>query len=105
MRLTHVIAIADLFYYRCSRLFFIDTATTEIYTYRHPLSLHYALPICRGFAASLTWMCVVPSPLSPRWCSLLLEWRFLTGITPKISRDRKSVAGSDRKSTRLNSSH
>src|SRR3546814_3799161 len=28
--------------------FFNDTATTEIYTYRHTLSLHDALPICRG---------------------------------------------------------
>src|SRR3546814_7980619 len=26
--------------------FFNDTATTEIYTYRHTLSLHDALPIC-----------------------------------------------------------
>src|SRR3546814_748303 len=26
--------------------FFNDTATTEIYTYLHTLSLHYALPIC-----------------------------------------------------------
>src|SRR3546814_7731533 len=23
-----------------------DTTTTEIYTYKHPLSQHYALPIC-----------------------------------------------------------
>src|SRR3546814_5178229 len=31
-------------------LFFVckDTATTEIYTYGHTLSLHDALPICRG---------------------------------------------------------
>src|SRR3546814_18780130 len=28
--------------------FFNDTATTEIYTYLHPLSLHYALPISRS---------------------------------------------------------
>src|SRR3546814_4966266 len=28
-------------------LFFNDTATTQIYTYGHPLSLHDALPICR----------------------------------------------------------
>src|SRR3546814_15789840 len=27
--------------------FFNDTATTEIYTYSHTLSLHDALPICR----------------------------------------------------------
>src|SRR3546814_15743474 len=29
----------------CVSCFFNDTATTEIYTYRHPLSLHDALPI------------------------------------------------------------
>src|SRR3546814_16868613 len=28
-------------------VFFNDTATTEIYTYGHTLSLHDALPICR----------------------------------------------------------
>src|SRR3546814_8590623 len=28
--------------------FFNDTATTEIYTYGHTLSLHYALPICKA---------------------------------------------------------
>src|SRR3546814_10591810 len=31
----------------CSIFFFNDTATTEIYTYCHPLSLHDALPILR----------------------------------------------------------
>src|SRR3546814_15035115 len=31
--------------HHCSFFFFIDTATTEIYTYLHTLSLHDALPI------------------------------------------------------------
>src|SRR3546814_9803196 len=31
----------------CMCFFFNDTATTEIYTYLHTLSLHDALPICR----------------------------------------------------------
>src|SRR3546814_14966321 len=31
--------------HNCSFVFFNDTATTEIYTYRHTLSLHDALPI------------------------------------------------------------
>src|SRR3546814_12431502 len=31
--------------------FFKDTATTEIYTYCHTLSLHDALPICLAFTA------------------------------------------------------
>src|SRR3546814_7091612 len=40
--------------YTCSSFFFNDTATTEIYTYVHTLSLHDALPIstrrpCTGF--------------------------------------------------------
>src|SRR3546814_7749346 len=34
-------------------LFFIDTATTEIYTYRHTLSLHDALPISRHRRAAV----------------------------------------------------
>src|SRR3546814_14558446 len=33
--------------------FFNDTATTEIYTYGHTLSLHDALPICRLQAAGI----------------------------------------------------
>src|SRR3546814_12030857 len=33
-------------FFRCFDLFFKHTATTEIYTYRHTLSLHDALPIC-----------------------------------------------------------
>src|SRR5438132_8311981 len=55
--------------------FFNDTATTEIYT----LSLHDALPICR----SRCWIQRASCLSSAR-----LVWR-----------------GSDRKSTRLNSSH
>src|SRR3546814_18235231 len=34
--------------YMCDCLFFNETATPEIYTYRPTLSLHDALPICRG---------------------------------------------------------
>src|SRR3546814_3155300 len=39
----------SLYYY----FFFNDTATTEIYTYLHTLSLHDALPICTGADKSL----------------------------------------------------
>src|SRR3546814_5422655 len=42
MRTNMIIHIDNL---RC--FFFKDTATTEIYTYRHTLSLHDARPICR----------------------------------------------------------
>src|SRR3712207_7691167 len=70
--------------------FFNDTATTEIYT----LSLHDALPIswtsCRGLALfhvlSLHLTCVLDA---------------LARTRPDMSRDRHT----DRKSTRLNSSH
>src|SRR5213075_3554032 len=34
--------------------FFNDTATTEIYTTRHTLSLHDALPICRSTRRTAT---------------------------------------------------
>src|SRR3546814_21005466 len=37
--------------------FFKDTATTEIYTYVHTLSLHDALPICKEeFGKTPVWM-------------------------------------------------
>src|SRR3712207_9166956 len=71
--------------------FFNDTATTEIYT----LSLHDALPICpqacsrrHGSAG-----CHCPSAVSHQ-----------RSVWPGQCRDYPSVA-SDRKSTRLNSSH
>src|SRR2546426_7668803 len=61
-----------------SFFFFNDTATTEIYT----LSLHDALPIyIRGYGSSLGW-----------GLGYGLLWWFLGPLT-------------DRKSTRLNSSH
>src|SRR6266480_6357459 len=59
--------------------FFNDTATTEIYT----LSLHDALPTCSSFRRT------------PRRGS---------STAPRIA-DVSSVEASDRKSTRLNSSH
>src|SRR3546814_20455806 len=42
------LAVSSLFYCLSSLIlfFFNDTATTEIYTYGHTLSLHDALPIC-----------------------------------------------------------
>src|SRR5690348_18056617 len=71
--------------YYCLFFFFNDTATTEIYT----LSLHDALPIstrkaCAGGRAPTGWNTAGSAPLR------ITEW----------GRRR-----SDRKSTRLNSSH
>src|SRR2546429_5336466 len=65
----------------CFFFFFNDTATTEIYT----LSLHDALPI---LALTTTTMAAPPASDS--------RTRRAT---------RRSLAGLDRKSTRLNSSH
>src|SRR3546814_4495202 len=56
----------------CSSSFvFKDTATTEIYTYGHTLSLHDALPISLPRAAHETAQARRPRrPRSPRWHAL-----------------------------------
>src|SRR3712207_7209642 len=77
--------------------FFNDTATTEIYT----LSLHDALPIwTRAFTCSLTALRI---SFSPAWSSILVEQppRAATRGTVRSRRPGRT----DRKSTRLNSSH
>src|SRR2546426_6071902 len=72
--------------------FFNDTATTEIYT----LSLHDALPIC-----SAQWTRITPSRLShPRD---QLPANFVRSLV--VDQTGALYAGTDRKSTRLNSSH
>src|SRR3546814_14427082 len=56
-------------------LFFLkDTATTEIYTYCHTLSLHDALPICYPVREPCrTWERLAPAPVvhaaSSRHCA------------------------------------
>src|SRR3546814_17489749 len=45
--------------------FFNDTATTEIYTYLHTLSLHDALPIFLAALAPVSMLAVVPSGWYP----------------------------------------
>src|SRR2546426_9770492 len=65
--------------------FFNDTATTEIYT----LSLHDALPIS-------------PRRLRPRGAA---GRRSAPPCAGRAARARRSARASDRKSTRLNSSH
>src|SRR3546814_21109090 len=77
-------------------LFLNDTATTEIYTYCHTLSLHDALPIWssrRVWSATLWTLSgsTLRNPCQPR-------------RKPVTSQPRSS-AERDRKSTRLNSSH
>src|SRR5437667_3093519 len=68
-----------------SSLFFNDTATTEIYT----LSLHDALPICVVKARP---------KISPHSIGS-------SRVNPVAPQARATSAKSDRKSTRLNSSH
>src|SRR3546814_15508388 len=85
----------------CRLFFFNDTATTEIYTYVHTLSLHDALPIftLRRRPADL------PRParhlLGPAGNGQLGgrdDWR-------PLGRHWRCRYPVDRKSTRLNSSH
>src|SRR5204863_9228168 len=73
--------------------FFNDTATTEIYT----LSLHDALPILTCRRSAVVSRCGI----RPRWCSRLPRSR--SCCTWRAGGPR--TARSDRKSTRLNSSH
>src|SRR3546814_15901315 len=103
---------------KCVQLsfFFNDTATTEIYTYRHTLSLHDALPISLFRMLSATWRGTLGQ-------KQLAGVHFQQGDEIRIEGDRSNVildgeifqakngmpiiltSTQDRKSTRLNSSH
>src|SRR2546430_15468630 len=72
--------------------FFNDTATTEIYT----LSLHDALPI--SFSEAM-------DPLTITTASLRVTGPGGTAVTGTVGYDVPSKIATDRKSTRLNSSH
>src|SRR3546814_20840519 len=77
--------------------FFTDTATTEIYTYRHTLSLHDALPI--SLSAPL---CVGEGAMTAPGHDRRHRRTYRSRQDPAGARaDRRR----DRKSTRLNSSH
>src|SRR3546814_19922946 len=77
--------------------FFNDTATTEIYTYLHTLSLHDALPICDRVAAAVGR----PARCGGGW--IRAEGRRPSWPAPLPGSLHRRTA--DRKSTRLNSSH
>src|SRR3546814_12304632 len=97
--------------------FFNDTATTEIYTYGHTLSLHDALPIS---AVAPKQTAPAPSPL-PRLAQNPWMARYRCEPsqpsppqvpTPEAHKSHGATAPAprtaltpDRKSTRLNSSH
>src|SRR3546814_14851720 len=92
--------------------FFNVTATTEIYTYLHTLSLHDALPICSELVGCLrVELCLLvgdeggdarpgagqhadhqPQQAGP-------------GGQPPVAQGPEDLPEGDRKSTRLNSSH
>src|SRR3712207_8648413 len=81
--------------------FFNDTATTEIYT----LSLHDALPILQDHAyPSTTTTCSIGRRAADRGCQ-----KFQTlkgqGYAGSWMRPSENLPSTDRKSTRLNSSH
>src|SRR3546814_14039661 len=92
-------AVQSITLYICF-FFFNDTATTEIYTYRHTLSLHDALPISDR-----------RHPAGARVGLLRRDPRRggrPGGTAPPLrARARRPAARGrgDRKSTRLNSSH
>src|SRR3546814_20916853 len=94
--------------------FFNDTATTEIYTYLHTLSLHDALPICSRHAPTdapgRRASNLVRRQIRRRSSTHGVESRWLaflcrhSGHVPREpGKDRRGRR--DRKSTRLNSSH
>src|SRR3712207_8481251 len=90
----------------CFLFFFNDTATTEIYT----LSLHDALPISAGAAGRVPddhRAGVVVGVGSHGECGDLggVVVVRVAGRPAGVVADRVEVAGVDRKSTRLNSSH
>src|SRR3989441_10188723 len=105
-----IIQIADLFFF----FFLNNTAPPEI----SPLPLHAALPICRlrsprnssqlGTAAPFTATSRSPlcNPALPHTLAGLLISK-LSAFSPGgcHAETRRSAAGRDRKSTRLNSSH
>src|SRR3546814_15628248 len=79
---------------------FKDTATTEIYTYGHTLALHDALPIFRGREYSGDFFALQHPILS---AGLSLRPLHSVGSHHQCACARSPAT--DRKSTRLNSSH
>src|SRR5690606_41624638 len=83
--------------------FFTDPATTEIST----LSLHDALPISGGgwtpsSPSPVSWRAIRPATRRARCAS---STRGRSGASPRNGYVKRSPRSSDRKSTRLNSSH
>src|SRR3546814_11848339 len=95
-------------------LFFVfnDTATTEIYTYGHTLSLHDALPIFRTLQQEtgtalimITHDLGVVAEIADRVAVMYAGHIVEAGPVEAIFDDPQHPYTIDRKSTRLNSSH
>src|SRR3712207_7049584 len=82
-----------------SFFFFNDTATTEIYT----LSLHDALPICSCPSTATSSSGAWPSSRGRGTTSS--TGSSASSTTSSSTPPTSAASGSDRKSTRLNSSH
>src|SRR3989475_7381075 len=88
----------------CCFFFFNDTATTEIYT----LSLHDALPISTSVGMAIAGRWMARQFNRPGFDLFGYDVYALCGdgcMMEGISGEAASLAGQDRKSTRLNSSH
>src|SRR3546814_20918533 len=86
--------------------FFNATATTEIYTYCHTLSLHYALPLSLVNMSSLL-LAPLGGLLGLLIAGMEVSMPVYIGLLmlSASSRKTRSCSSTDRKSTRLNSSH
>src|SRR3546814_15672951 len=103
----------------CDFFFFNDTATTEIYTYRHTLSLHDALPILSHSISRFSELRQQPNIAyshARRDGNVKVIEQFLDsnigdpgnpagGIAASAADMANWLITQDRKSTRLNSSH
>src|SRR3712207_8622967 len=85
----------------CLSFFFNDTATTEIYT----LSLHDALPILIPVNIRFIAKHVLKRIPFLGWYMAGTGMIFLNRSNPREAMRSIKLAGEDRKSTRLNSSH
>src|SRR3546814_13786144 len=90
-------------------LFFVNrSATTEIYTYRHTLYLHDALPICTIRASDWTSDAMRATSVALLVCRCPIMTQSMPQSASGSYLLRISCAlfsPKDRKSTRLNSSH
>src|SRR3546814_15141839 len=95
-----------------SVFFFNDTATTEIYTYSHTLSLHDALPIYSACEQLLRLEAAAATVLDPSTRAVIPAFQphrpmlsLRTDDDPVWTLGHDVMGPLDRKSTRLNSSH